>query len=105
MIHEIRQNRRVFGKQQITTYSRDIVGANIIDVEAGTNGYCGGDAGHGSITFIRIEDAGGTALNVKKTDNGVILELGGDSELNTIIKALKFVIKVLKDQRKAYRYE
>ena len=104
LIHEIKQHIRTMGKHQITTYSREIVSANIIEVEAGTNGYCGGDSGHGSRTYIRIENAGGTDLRVTPNEHndGVILKLGGDCELTTIIKAFKFVIKVLRSQRKAY---
>ena len=39
--------RKVFGTE-ITTYTRDVVSANLLEVEAGTNGFQGGDAGHGS---------------------------------------------------------
>ena len=102
MIHEIIQRNRKIGRYNVSTYTRQIVKANIIEVEAGTNGHCGGDSGHGSRTFIRIEDAGGSDLNIKPTADGVIIEIGGDSELDTIIAAFKFVVKVLKDQRKAY---
>ena len=39
--------RRVYGKE-ITTYTREIYSANVLEVEAGTNGFQGGDSGHGS---------------------------------------------------------
>ena len=45
--------RKVFGAE-ITTYTRDVVSANLLEVEAGTNGFQGGDAGHGSRAYIRI---------------------------------------------------
>ena len=51
--------RRVYGKE-ITTYTREIYSANVLEVEAGTNGFQGGDSGHGSRTYIRIEDMGST---------------------------------------------
>ena len=48
---EIRENRRVLPDgTEITTYSRDILSANILEVEAGTTGYKGGDSGHGGRT-------------------------------------------------------
>lgn len=55
--------RKVFGTE-ITTYTRDVVSANLLEVEAGTNGFQGGDAGHGSRAYIRIENMGGTAIQV-----------------------------------------
>ena len=58
---EIRENRRVLPDgTEITTYSRDILSANILEVEAGTTGYKGGDSGHGGRTYFRIADAAGT---------------------------------------------
>lgn len=57
---EIRENRRVLPDgTEITTYSRDILSANILEVEAGTTGYKGGDSGHGGRTYFRIADAAG----------------------------------------------
>lgn len=92
--------KKVFGAE-ITTFTRDIINANLLEVEAGTNGYHGGDTGHGSRTYIRIENMGGTHIRVTPlgTDGGMGFELflGGDSELETTICALKFITKVLED--------
>lgn len=88
----------------IETWSRDIIDANLLSVEAGTNGYQGGDSGHGSRTYIRIQDEGGTDIDARAiTDKfgfttGIEIALGGDAELSTIIEALEFAAKVLKDQ-------
>lgn len=90
----------------IETWSREIIDANLLSVEAGTNGYQGGDSGHGSRTYIRIQDEGGTDIDARAiTDKfgfttGIEIALGGDAELSTIIEALEFVTKVLKDQIK-----
>lgn len=85
----------------ITTFSRDIFNANVLEVEAGTNGYKGGDSGHGSRTYFRIENAGGTDIEAHLIGpygtDGIEVTLGGDCELETIITALKFIIKVLED--------
>ena len=52
---EIKENRRVLPDgTEITTYSRDVISANILEVEAGTTGYKGGDTGHGGRTYFRI---------------------------------------------------
>ena len=54
-MYEIKENRReLFDGTEITTYTRDVVSANILQVEAGTNGFQGGDSGHGSRTYFRI---------------------------------------------------
>ena len=60
---EIKENRRVLPDgTEITTYSRDVISANILEVEAGTTGYKGGDTGHGGRTYFRIADAASTVL-------------------------------------------
>ena len=102
MYEIIERSRIVFG-EEISTWIREITSCNVIEVEAGTNGFKGGDAGHGSRTYIRIQDLAGTAINVTRmlTDGcvaGVELELAGDCELGTMIEALEFALHVLKDQ-------
>jgi hypothetical protein len=92
------------GGIDVPTYKREIVSANILEVEAGTNGYQGGDTGHGSRTYFRIENQGGTDIQVhplgRYGDEGFEVSLGGDCELETIIMALKFITKVLEDGAK-----
>lgn len=95
--------RRVYGKE-ITTYTRGIYSSNVLEVEAGTNGFQGGDSGHGSRTYIRIEDMGSTDIRIhplgRDGDEGFELFLGGDCELETMIRALKFITKALEDGAK-----
>jgi hypothetical protein len=97
-------NTRLVDRKEIETWSRDIIDANILSVEAGTNGYQGGDTGHGCRTYIRIQNEGGTDITARSIKDslgrtqGIELMLGGDSELSTIIEALKFAVKVLEDQ-------
>ncbi|MCH4007875.1 MAG: hypothetical protein LKE59_12125 [Eubacterium sp.] len=103
-MYETRIDTRQVKGKEIETWKREIFDANILSVEAGTNGYCGGDTGHGSRTYIRIEDMAGTDITVRplrnyfKDNSGLELILGGDSELSTILEALKFITKVLTDQ-------
>ena len=42
---------KLFDGTKITTYTRDVVSANVLQVEAGTTGYKGGDTGHGGRTY------------------------------------------------------
>ena len=99
---EMEEGARFINGEIVNTWKTEICECNFIAVEAGTNGYHGGDAGHGSRTYIKIEDKGGTEMEVKVTENNVgkAIEfvLGGDSELSTIIKTLEFAIKILKIQ-------
>lgn len=77
-----------------------------LEVEVGTNGFKGGNASCGSRTYIRIKDLGGTDMFVKRfrAENGNTSEfevyLGGDCELETMLRALKFVVKVLEEESK-----
>ncbi len=102
---EIKEKQKVLPDgTRITTFTREITGANMLEVEAGTNGFKGGNAEHGSRTYFRITDIGNTDMFVKTAygRNGntgeVEFFLGGDCELETIIRALKFVVKVLEDE-------
>ena len=103
-MYEIKENTRKIDGMDVTTYTREIYSANVLSVEAGTNGYQGGDYGHGSRTYFRITDCGSTDIRVKAHgfdgDEGLEVTLGGDCELETIIRALKFITKVLEDQAK-----
>lgn len=99
-------NAKVVNNEIVKTRIKQIVSANIIEVEAGTNGYRGGDTGHGSRTYIRIADLGNTDINFRVIPNAgngsLIIELGGDRELSTIIKGLKYIIKTLQGQISRY---
>lgn len=82
------------------TYKTTITSANILEVEAGTTGPCGGDSGHGGRTMLRIADAAGTDINVTWDENNkdLLIELGGDAEMSTFIGALEFALDVYKTQ-------
>ena len=103
-MYEVREHTRKIDGMEIPTFSREIISANVLSVEAGTNGFQGGDSGHGSRTYFRITDCGSTDIHVITHgfdgDEGFEVFLGGDCELETIIRALKFITKVLEDQAK-----
>ena len=99
---------------KIETLSQEIVSANIITVEVGTTGHCGGDSGHGGRTYLRIKDEASTDMRVKTKGysvdekgykeveiddaNYVEIVFGGDCELDTFIAALEFAADTLKKQ-------
>jgi hypothetical protein len=61
----------------VEIWEYEIIDANILSVEAGTNCYHGGDT------------------------SGIEIALGGNTELSTIIEAFKFITKVLEEGREA----
>jgi hypothetical protein len=96
--------RRVDGRN-VTTWTREITSANILEAEAGTNGYQGGDSGHGSRTFLRVRNLACTDLRCRVKAGGfpggadeVEIVLGGDTELETIKEALRWMLSVLEIQ-------
>lgn len=103
-MYEITENQRVLRDgTDLTTFTREVLSCNILEVEAGTTGYKGGDTGHGGRTYFRIQDEGGTDMQVRTIADrygctGFEVCLGGDCELETTIRALKFITKVLEDQ-------
>ena len=103
-MYEVREHTRKIDGMEIPTFTREIISANVLSVEAGTNGFQGGDSGHGSRTYFRITDCGSMDIHVNTHgfagDEGFEVFLGGDCELETIIRALKFITKVLEDQAK-----
>lgn len=100
-MYPISEGKKLLHGREIITYTREIVSANILEVEAGTNGYQGGDTGHGGRTYFRVKDLAGTDIEVhvlgRFGDEGFEVSLGGDCELETMISALKFITKVLED--------
>ena len=94
-------NYREVNGEIVPTVIEEINGANLLFVEVGTNGKKGGDSGYGCRTYIKIVDESGTDIKARSIDTedrknaGIEIMLGGDSELNTIIEALKFCTKIL----------
>ena len=75
---------------------------NTLGISVGTNGYHGGDSGHGCRTYICIQYLGCTDMDARVTeasDGGPKVELifGGDSELDTMIVGLKWAADKLEE--------
>ena len=102
-MYEIRERFRTFPDgTEITTYTREVISANILEVEAGTTGLMGGNSSHGGRTYFRVEDMASTDMEIRSygrkfNGNGFEVILGGDTELDTIIEALKFIVQALED--------
>jgi len=67
---------------KIETFAQEIVSANIITVEVGTTGHCGGDSGHGGRTYLRIKDEASTDMRVKTEGFSVDEQLYNEVEIN-----------------------
>ena len=88
----------------VKTYKKEIVSANILEVEVGTTGHMGGDSGHGGRTFFSINGSN-TDMRLSFCENGqyskprdiddFILTFGGDCELDTFCEALRIGYNVL----------
>lgn len=79
----------------------EITSANILSVTAGSTGFKGGDTGHGGRTYFAIKDEASTDLRLR-VNNGhwnqvenIEIALGGDTELETFLEALKFGLSQL----------
>ena len=75
---------------------------NTLGITVGTNGYQGGDSGHGGRTYISIQDLGCTDMDVsvsRSSENGPKVEiiLGGDSELDSLIEGLRWAADKLEE--------
>jgi hypothetical protein len=89
---------------KVPTCIREFSSANIIEVEVGTTGLCGGDTGHGGRTYLRIKDLSSTDMSCRLSGNScgdtgqIEIMLGGDCELGTFDEALEFAAETLRDQ-------
>ena len=104
-IREAVKRIRCVDGQKVTTWSRDITNSCCLQAEAGTNGYHGGDWGHGCRVFLRLEDLAGTdfctGYDNEKLDERVseiVIALGGDCELAAIKEVLRWWLSILEAQ-------
>ena len=72
----------------VPTFKKEIISANMLEVEVGTTGHQGGDSGHGGRTYFKVKNLSSTDMTVEADgsscgDGKVEIMLGGDSELDT----------------------
>jgi len=102
--------RRIDGIEVMTNLE-EFDSFNIIQVEAGTTGFKGGDSGHGCRTYFKIEDKASTDMRCRVISNGkdydfsevfgasqIEIMFGGDTELESFIGALEFAANTLRKQ-------
>lgn len=85
---------------------KEITNFNILNVNVGSTGFKGGDAGAGGKTILRLQDRASTVWNLEYEDmyerkiikqpEYIEIELRGDSELQTFVEALEFAVEELK---------
>lgn len=76
-------------------------------VTCGTNGYKGGDWGHGSRTYVKVEGGVLSDYEVRKIDegedgasSGFEIAVGGDLELDSMIETFEAIASNLKNMKK-----
>jgi hypothetical protein len=95
---------REIGGKTVSTRTSDDISCCSLKYEAGTNGYHGGDWGHGSRTYLRLENVNSINWEVSVDGNkfkepiSMEIVLGGDCELEAIKKALRFMLATLEQQ-------
>lgn len=57
--------QNILNNVKIDIFTKKISNWNELEVKVGTNGYHGGDGGHGSATYISIKDAGNTSMEIQ----------------------------------------
>ena len=80
---------------------------NTLGVTVATNGYQGGDSGHGGRTYLSFEDLCSTDIDAavtygQDTNAKVEIMLGGDSELDSMIDALRWAADKLEDLKNSH---
>ena len=78
-----------------------------LGVTAATNCYQGGDSGHGGRTYICFEDLCSTDIDAvvsygQDTNAKVEIMLGGDSELDSMIEALRWAANKLEELKNSH---
>ena len=110
--NETGKNLQRIGRIEVLTKYKEFSSFNIIQVEAGTTGFKGGDSGHGCRTYFKIEDMESTDMRCRViSSNGKVYDFsevcgasqieimfGGDTELETFIGALEFAADTLRKQ-------
>ena len=80
---------------------------NTLGVTVASNGYQGGDSGRGGRTYICIENLCSTDIDAvvsygQDTNAKVEIMLGGDSELDSMIYALRWAADKLEDLKNSH---
>lgn len=93
------QNVHVDGRL-ISCETLTSMSCSITNVCVGTNGYQGGDGGHGCRTYLSFEEqgCGSFEISIDPETQQLNLVAAGDDELRTLIKVLRFAADTLEAQ-------
>ena len=78
-------------------YEKDFQGCATISARAGTNGYHGGDAGHGCTTVVELKAKGGDFVFTRFTPEWIRITALGDSELHELLDAMEWIVETIKE--------
>lgn len=97
-MHEIRSATINLEGKNVTVYERDVYNHNVLTASAGTNGLQEAGMEKWDVkTVFGIRNSGGTNMDVITDKDGFHVILRGGAELETTIRALEFILRVLKD--------
>ena len=106
LFKNVENSRVVVDGIEVPTKKYELEGICSMRLEIGTNGFQGGDSGHGCRVFFRLEDTGSSDIRAlefdgdsfsETYDNEVGFTIGGDAELEEFIEALGLAYETLKD--------
>lgn len=104
-------NKNIYGKHDEVIYGGKIIPTvtcetQFTSVTCGTNGYKGGDWGHGSRTYVKVEGGCLIDYQIRKIDeakdgtsNGFEIAVGGDCELDSLIETFETIASTLKNMK------
>ena len=82
------------------TITETFTSANILKATISHNGFQGGDAGHGGYVILKLENEASTSMQVDGRDaDEVTLTFTGDTERDTLLRALKMFVFELENYK------
>ena len=105
-------NEKIGGEHGEVVYSGKVIPTvttktPFTTVTCGTNGYKGGDWGHGSRTYVKVEGGILSEYEIRKIDedkygssSGFEIAVGGDCELDSMIETFEAIVSNLKKMKK-----
>jgi hypothetical protein len=91
--------KRLIQDEQGTEAYIEILDACVLGLRVETNGFQGGDSGHGGRTVLAFANIASVNLDIESDDYETRIILGGDAELYCLAEGLRFIA----DSLDAYR--
>jgi hypothetical protein len=85
--------------EEITTLKTEFWDCCALEVEVGTNGFHGGDSGHGGRVFLGLKNLAGTGMLLNGEDvEKMEMAFAGDAEIRIFLKMIDYVKDALELQ-------